>query len=56
MLKYMEAVHHGVKGIVRDSGTGEAIQDAVITVDEIKHTVTTTARGEYWRLLPPKES
>jgi len=54
MLKYMEAVHHGVKGIVRDSGTGEAIQDAVITVDEIKHTVTTTARGEYWRLLPPK--
>ena len=53
-MKYMESVHHGVKGIVKDSGSGKPIQDAVISVAEIKHTVTTTARGEYWRLLPPR--
>ena len=54
MLKYMEATQHGVKGIVKDSVTGKPIKGAVVSVAEIKHTVLTTDRGEYWRLLPPR--
>ena len=51
MLKYMEAVHFGVKGLVQDDA-GSPVKDAVIIIDEIAHNVSTTERGEYWRLLP----
>ena len=30
---------------------GYPVPNATVTVDEIDHTVTTTDRGEYWRLL-----
>jgi carboxypeptidase D len=53
MLSYMEAVHHGVRGVVRDAASGQGVQEAVVVVDEIAHNVTTTNRGEYWRLLTP---
>jgi len=51
MLKYMEATHHSVHGLVTDT-TGSPIKDAVISILEIPHNVTTTVRGEFWRLLP----
>jgi carboxypeptidase D len=53
MLQYMEAVHHGVRGRVTDAASGAGVRDAVIIVEEIQHNVTTTERGEYWRLLAP---
>ena len=60
-------VHRGVRGVVRNSG-GEAVEGAVITVEQVAATpatsllqdsgllgknVTTSSRGEFWRLLLP---
>lgn len=52
MLSFMEATHWGVKGVVTDEH-GEPILDADIIVDQINHNVTTSNKGEYWRLLVP---
>lgn len=52
LLTFMEAVHWGVKGTVTDS-EGEPILDADVVVAGINHNVTTSNRGEYWRLLLP---
>lgn len=52
-LRFMEAVHWGVKGLVRND-KGEAILDADVVVEGIPHNVTTSNRGEYWRLLLPR--
>ena len=53
MLKYMEAVHLGVKGIVINQINGEPIENAAIKVTGNAKIVYTTKRGEYWRLLKP---
>lgn len=54
MLTFIESVHWGVKGFVRDQN-GEAILDADVTVEGVNHNVTTSNKGEYWRLLLPGE-
>lgn len=50
LLSYLTAVHSGVKGVVIDQA-GEPIPQAVISVDGIGKNVTSTSRGEFWRLL-----
>ncbi|EFA05729.2 carboxypeptidase A [Tribolium castaneum] len=52
LLNFMEAVHWGVKGVVRD-GRGEPVLDADVVVKEVAHNVSTSNRGEFWRLLLP---
>jgi len=56
LLAYLEQVHRGVRGVVRNSG-GEAVEGAVITVEQdsglLGKNVTTSSRGEFWRLLLP---
>ncbi|XP_050292877.1 carboxypeptidase D [Anthonomus grandis grandis] len=52
LLSFMEATHWGVKGLVR-SETGEPVLDADVVVKGINHNITTSNRGEYWRLLLP---
>ncbi|VVC30035.1 Peptidase M14, carboxypeptidase A,Carboxypeptidase-like, regulatory domain [Cinara cedri] len=52
MLAYMESVHMGIKGLVQDENNNP-IPGAVIHILGINHTVKTTHRGEYWRLLLP---
>lgn len=52
LIKYLEQAHIGLKGIVRDTN-GQPIEAAAIVVHGINHNVTTTHRGEYWRLLLP---
>lgn len=54
MLAFMEATQWGVKGLVRDKG-GEPVLDADVIVQGIDHNVTTSNKGEYWRLLLPGE-
>lgn len=53
MLQYIEQVHRGVYGIVRSS-IGTPVANASITIgDGGRLLTTTTAAGEYWRLLLP---
>ena len=51
-MKYMEATHMGVKGVVKDEA-GYPIYLASVQVQGIDHNVTTTEQGEFWRLLIP---
>ncbi|KAG8122569.1 hypothetical protein E2320_018054 [Naja naja] len=44
-------VHIGIKGFVRDSVTGAALENATIAVAGIAHNVTTGQFGDYYRLL-----
>uniref|UniRef100_A0A6P7FUX0 Carboxypeptidase D n=1 Tax=Diabrotica virgifera virgifera TaxID=50390 RepID=A0A6P7FUX0_DIAVI len=52
LLTFMESTHWGVKGLVRNEN-GDAVLDADVVVVGITHNVTTSNRGEYWRLLLP---
>lgn len=52
LLQYLEQAHIGIKGLVTDS-SGQPIQDARIVVEGINKNITSTNRGEYWRLLLP---
>ena len=52
LMKYMEASHLGIKGVVRDQA-GQPVQLAVVEVEGIQHNVTSSERGEFWRLLTP---
>ncbi|XP_077434179.1 putative carboxypeptidase X1 isoform X3 [Vanacampus margaritifer] len=55
LLVYMEQVHRGIKGVVRDKDTEAGISDAVIQVEDIDHHIRSAAAGDYWRLLNPGE-
>ena len=50
LIKYLQKVHQGIKGYVMDS-KGQVVSNARVIVEGIDKYVTTTARGEYWRLL-----
>ena len=50
LIKYLQKVHQGIKGYVMDSN-GQVVSNARVIVEGIDKYVTTTARGEYWRLL-----
>eukprot|EP00088_Acartia_fossae_P017945 TRINITY_DN2028_c1_g1_i3.p1 TRINITY_DN2028_c1_g1~~TRINITY_DN2028_c1_g1_i3.p1 ORF type:complete len:175 (-),score=25.19 TRINITY_DN2028_c1_g1_i3:52-576(-) len=57
MIKYLEQVHQGVKGLVFDS-SGFPVQNAKIMVENLVtgnkyKTVVTSEFGEYWKLLLP---
>lgn len=53
LLAYMEKVHIGVQGFVREAGSGKPLSDATIMVAGINHNVTTAHFGDYYRLLLP---
>ncbi|KAH1018084.1 hypothetical protein HUJ05_005906 [Dendroctonus ponderosae] len=52
LLSFMEAVHWGVKGLVINED-GDPVLDADVVVKGIDHNITTSNRGEFWRLLLP---
>ncbi|XP_051508859.1 carboxypeptidase Z-like [Myxocyprinus asiaticus] len=52
LLSFMEAVHQGIKGIVKDED-GNRIKGATVSVKGIRHDIKTAENGDYWRLLMP---
>ncbi|XP_041642152.1 carboxypeptidase Z isoform X2 [Cheilinus undulatus] len=52
LLSFLESVHRGIKGVVRDA-EGNGIKDATVSVRGIRKDVTTAEGGDYWRLLNP---
>ena len=52
LVKYLQAAHIGIKGFVFDHN-GNSISDAKIEVVGNEKKITTSPRGEFWRLLLP---
>ena len=52
LVKFLQSIHIGVKGIVSDVD-GSPVDNAKVVVKGNSKTVRTTERGEYWRLLLP---
>ncbi|KAJ8392156.1 hypothetical protein AAFF_G00079620, partial [Aldrovandia affinis] len=53
LLAYMEKVHIGVRGYIREAENGTALSNVRILVAGINHNVTTGKFGDYYRLLLP---
>uniref|UniRef100_A0A674HRG4 Carboxypeptidase D n=1 Tax=Taeniopygia guttata TaxID=59729 RepID=A0A674HRG4_TAEGU len=53
LLAFIEKVHIGVKGFVRDAVTGAGLDNATIAVAGIAHNITAGRFGDYHRLLVP---
>uniref|UniRef100_A0A8C5Q2U8 Carboxypeptidase D n=1 Tax=Leptobrachium leishanense TaxID=445787 RepID=A0A8C5Q2U8_9ANUR len=53
LIKFMEMVHIGAKGFVRDSVSQKGLVNATLSVAGIDHNITTGALGNFQRLLAP---
>lgn len=53
LLSYIQTVHKGIKGTVRDTVSGKYLPDVKVHVKGRSHPVTSTKYGDYFRLLVP---
>lgn len=52
LISFLEQARSAVKGIVTDEN-GNPVADAIVQVSDRSKDVTTTDRGEFWRILVP---
>jgi len=52
-LHFIASTHRGVRGLILDNDTQEPVPKAYVVVEGINKNITSTERGEYWRLLVP---
>lgn len=50
---FISQAHFGIKGLVVDGVTKSPVKGAKVTISSNSHSVTTSEKGEYWRLLLP---
>ncbi|XP_017320328.1 probable carboxypeptidase X1 isoform X1 [Ictalurus punctatus] len=55
LLLYIEQVHRGIKGVVRDKDTKLGIANAIVKIEDLDHDIRSATDGDYWRLLNPGE-
>jgi len=55
LLNFIASTHRGVRGLILDKETQEPVPKAYVVVEGINKNITSTERGEYWRLLVPGE-
>ncbi|MCI4376514.1 hypothetical protein PGIGA_G00189400 [Pangasianodon gigas] len=55
LLLYMEQVHRGIKGVIRDKDTKQGIANAIVKIEDLDHDIRSANDGDYWRLLNPGE-
>ncbi|XP_054153380.1 carboxypeptidase M-like [Oppia nitens] len=53
LIAYLQQVHKGVKGLIRDQMANNPIPNAEIKIVGREITFRSTARGEYYRILMP---
>ena len=54
LLTFIDQVHRGIKGVVRDVVTNMSLVDVTITVQGFDHSVRSVEPyGDFWRLLQP---
>lgn len=53
LLSYMQQVHRGIKGVVRDATNNAPLQDVIVHVVGRQHNITTSSYGDYYRILLP---
>nr|XP_046244867.1 carboxypeptidase D [Scatophagus argus] len=53
LLAYIEKIHIGVRGYVKEAISGSALTNVSIVVAGIRHNLTTGKYGDYYRLLLP---
>lgn len=49
----LSQIHIGVRGFVKEAGSGTYLSDATITVAGINHNISSGHFGDYYRLLLP---
>lgn len=53
LLTYIEQVHIGISGFIREGDSTIGIPNAIVHVHGINHDVKTSKFGDFWRLLVP---
>nr|XP_020818855.1 carboxypeptidase D [Phascolarctos cinereus] len=51
LITFIEKVHIGVRGFVKDSTSGSGLENATISVAGINHNITSGRGGDFYRLL-----
>lgn len=53
LLSYMQQVHRGIKGVVRDSTNKAPLANVLVHVSGRQHNISTSFHGDYYRILLP---